>query len=112
MGEAIWDVRHKRTGFYETIHRGDGIKYQKPVPVYLVTIVGANFGPMLEPVDCLSRMELGDGSSGTSNSSEYYWKKADEIVELGTRLNGILEDTQRGDMIPVPIHSIGFGWPL
>lgn len=110
MAEAVWDERFRRTGFYEIIHRGDQIKYQRPIPVYMTQIIGFGGGPMLEPMDCFLRTDLGSG--GASTSSEYAWKKATEVVELGTRLSEILEDWPGGEVAPTPIHNIGFAWPL
>ena len=107
--DGTWDERFRRTGFYEIIHRGDGIKYQRPVPVYLLNLVGFGGGAIIEPMDCLLRTDMGTGSAAAS--SEYAWKKADEIVELGSRLNNILEDHPVAED-PQPLHSIGFGWPL
>jgi len=112
MGEAIWDERFRRTGFYEIINRHDGFKYQRPIPVYLLNLVGFGGGPMLEPVDCMPRTDMGAGSASASSEYGGVWKKADEIVELGSRLNEIQEDTKTGEEKPTPLHSISFGWPL
>ena len=107
--DAVWDARFRRTGFYEIISRGDGFRYQRPIPVYLLNLVGFGGGPMIEPGDCFGdRTQEGIGSA--ASSSLYGWKKADEIVELGSRLNAILEDHPVGED-PQPLHSIGFGWP-
>ena len=99
--EAVWGDRFHRTGFYEIISRGDGFRYQRPIPVYLLTLGNWTGGPMIEPVDCFLH--------GTN--ADYAWKKADEIVELGSRLHEILEDHPVAED-PQPIHSIGFGWPV
>jgi len=110
MAEAIWDERFRRTGFYEIINRHDGFKYQRPIPVYLLNLVGFGGGPILEPVDCMAQTDMGSGPAAAS--SEYAWKKADQIVELGGRLNEIIEDNTTGEEKPTPIHSCGWGWPL
>ena len=65
---------------------------------------------MIEPTDCFLNTQDGLGTAGAS--STYGWKKAFEVVELGNRLNGIIEDLRDGETDPVQIHNIGFGWPL
>jgi hypothetical protein len=110
MAEAEWDDRIRRTGFYETINRNDGFKYQRPVCIYLVTVGG--FGPFLEPVDAFPNREVGGSgyASTAGTGSEYAWKKADRIVELGKSLNDTLEDPCPGE-VPTPIHACSWGWP-
>ena len=110
MADAVWDDRFRRTGFYEIIDRHDGFKYQRQIPVYLLNLIGFGGGPILEPADCMMRTQMGDGSAAAS--SEYAWKKVDQYVELGSRLNEIIEDTKTGEEKPTPLHSYGFGWPL
>lgn len=111
MGEGIWDGRFRRTGFYEVIDRHDGFRYQKPVLVYLTTVGG--MGTFVEPMDAFpNRVEDGNYITAPGASSECAWKKADQLVEMGSRLNRILEQKCGGEPIPTPLHSCSFGWPL
>jgi len=106
---AEWDERFNRTGFYEVHKRKDGFNFSQPAAVCLVTIAGTNFGAMIEPVDAYTQGGMAPGVGTTGIQTD--WGKFDQCVELGSKLNNILEDRKTGEAKPTPLHAPGFGWP-
>ena len=109
MGQAEWDSRFRRTGFYETHSSKNGLDFRVFVPIYLVTIAGSNFPPLIEPADAylLGGVPIGLGTTGRALD----WGKCDDARELGTSLNNILEDRKTGEEKPTQLHACSFGWP-
>ena len=109
MPKADWDERFRRTAFYEVYSRKEGFNARRYLPMYLVSIVGANFPPLIEPGDA----NLVGGVSaglGTTGMAVEFWKHDDE-KEIGTYMKNILEDWKTGEEKPTPLHRPAWGWP-
>ena len=109
MADQYWDSRFRRTGFYETRTAHPGFFYQVPVPVYLVNVAGSELGPFVEPADYQAKIQ--EGATSGNDIIAWAYGKADEVVEMGSRLNGIIEQKCPGEPAPTRLHAFAFGWP-